>query len=619
MKHKLKRSLLNSFLALSGGVLMSLAFPPFDFGSWVWVGMLPLLCVLWTGESGFWRGFRFSWLFGMGWYGSCFWWVNEVGHTFHIPPALFLTVAFIPLMGIFSCLPGVWGGIANTLLRPRLEAAPVAPVDMPQDKRKELWRAWAYRDLFSTLRCALGCGALWVCIEWIRANGAYGCGWNSMGMALYNGLSMAQWAEFVGTVALSFIPVCTAVILWGASRRTWKHFRGIGKGCIPWDFYGTAIILFGLFLGGLFLSKSYSPNVMMRRDTTMQLPVMGVQLNLDQSERMAGGGMHPEYYGMLLRNTAMAFNDIQRDTVSRAMKNSDVGIIQQLPVWVVWPESAMGTPLHRDVVGGQLLRDPYTKHYFLHDDGLPAVRTMVREMGGSDFVVFTGADEMLWGAESGEPLPQGLHNSMAVIVGDFSGIITHAKQHLMPFGEYVPLAREIEWIGKAYETITGIATGEGIKPGNCTQPLTVPVPGTDEQVGVIPAICYEDTVGSLLRKYVRKGPQVIVNVSNDGWFRDSHCGVQQARSAAFRCIELRRPMVRAANKGLTCAIAPNGAVIDSLQKADGSPHLAGYSYAVLPVDRNAGFTLYAMLGDWAVIVCALLATGLSLGGLRRKA
>ena len=126
-------------------------------------------------------------------------------------------------------------------------------------------------------------------------------------------------------------------------------------------------------------------------------------------------------------------------------------------------------------------------------------------------------------------------------------------------------------------------------------------------------------MGSLLRKYARKGPQVIVNVSNDGWFHDSVCGLQQARSAAFRCIELRRSMIRAANKGLTCAIAPNGAVINSLTKADGSPHLAGFCYAVLPVDIYEGYTLYALLGDWAVGVCAVLALGLSLVGLKRKA
>lgn len=603
-----------ALIALGSGVLMSLAFPPYDLGNWVWVGLIPLLCVLWLGRRGFWRGFAYSWLYGIGWYSSCFWWVNEVGHTFRIPLVIFLPVAFLPMMALFSCLPGLWGGIANTLLRPRLETAPVTPMDMPLHKRRECWQAWSRRDLGSTLRCATGCAALWVCVEWARGTGAYSCGWNSMGMALYGGLSMVQWAEFVGTMALSFIPVFTSVILWGAARRSWKQFRGLGKGCIPWDFYGTVIVLFGLFLGGLYLSKSYSPNVMMRRDSTLQLPVMGLQLNLDQTERMESGSLHPEYYGMLLRQTAQGFSQIQRDTVSRAMQNTEVGIIQQLPVWVVWPESGMGTPLYRNQQSGELLQDAYTANYLLHAHGLPAVRKLVREMGGQDFVIFTGADEVLW-----DKGPAGLYNSMAVIPGDFSSISTHPKQHLMPFGEYVPLAREIKWIGDAYAAITGMSAGDGILPGSGNETLSVPVPGTEEKIEVIPAICYEDTVGALLTKYVRKGPQVIVNVSNDAWFRDSVCGQQQARSAAFRCIELRRPMIRAANKGLTCAIAPNGAVLDSLTKADGSPHLAGFSYAVLPVDRHAGFTLYALLGDWAVAVCALLALVLSLAGLKRKA
>jgi apolipoprotein N-acyltransferase len=212
-----------------------------------------------------------------------------------------------------------------------------------------------------------------------------------------------------------------------------------------------------------------------------------------------------------------------------------------------------------------------------------------------------------------------MYNSMAIIPGGFDSITTTSKQHLMPFGEYLPFVEHLEWLGKLYTELTGTQVGEGILPGSGDSPISVSVPGTQETVGVIPAICYEDTVGRLLTKYVRKGPQVIVNISNDGWFRDSCCGEQQARNAAFRCIELRRPMVRAANMGYTCAIAPNGAFMDVLRKADGSPHLPGYSYAVLPVDKHAGYTLYALLGDWAVVLCALLVLATSLpAALRRR-
>lgn len=614
---KFRRHLISLLTCVLGGAFMALAFPPYDLGNLVWVGLLPLLCVLWNGRAGFWRGFCYAWLYGMGWYCVSFWWIHNVGYVFRIPMPVFVGIAFLPLMTVYSCLVGLWGGLANTLLRPALAPGPDT-TGMKPDRRKEAWNSWAMADMLSTLRSAMGCGAMWVCVEWLRANGTLGFSWNSMGMALYDGLSLVQWAEFVGTAALSFLPAAAGVILWGAGRRTWIQFRATGRGCRPWDFYALVVVLFLMFTGGLALSKVYSPLVMMKRDNVMQLPVMAVQQNLDQVERIENGPMQPELYGVFLRSTRQAFSEVQQDTMRKALENPELAITQQLPLWVIWPESAMGCPIHRNTGTGELLRDPNTRRHFFSDTGLPLVRQQVREMGGKDFVLFTGADEYLWEPEGSILRPRGMHNSMAIIPGDFDSITTHPKQHLMPFGEYLPFVEHLEWLGNLYTELTGTQVGEGIRPGKGDEPITVAIPGTGESVGVIPAVCYEDTVGRLLTKYVRKGPQVIVNISNDGWFRDSCCGEQQARNAAFRCIELRRPMVRAANMGYTCAIAPNGAIMDLLQKADGSPHLPGYSYAVLPVDKNAGFTLYALLGDWAVAVCALLVILTSLPAILRR-
>ncbi len=609
---------MRALVCLAGGAFMALAFPPYDLGNLVWIGLLPLLCVLWNGRTGFWRGAGYGWLYGMGWYCVSFWWIRQVGYVFQIPQPVFLVIAFLPLMTVYSCLVGLWGGMANTLLRPRLEAAPDT-TGMKPAQIKQAWDNWASQDLRSTLRCAIGGGAMWVCIEWLRANGTLGFSWNSMGMALYDGLSLVQWAEFIGTAALSFFPAATGIILWGAGRRTWIQYRATGRGCRPWDFYAAVVILFGMFAGGLALSKLYSPLVMMQRKDVLQLPVMGVQLNIDQAERIDGGPIMPHLYGIHLRETRHAFNEVQQATVKQAMENPELAFTQQLPVWVIWPESAMGCPLHRNEQSGQLMPDFYTTKQFFGSEGLPMVRQQVRDMGGKDFILFTGVDENCWvptGKED-EYRPGGLYNSMAIIPGGFDTITTTAKQHLMPFGEYIPFAEEITWLGQLYSQMTGTQVGEGIRPGKGDEPLPVAVPGTNETVGVIPAICYEDTVGRLLTKYVRKGPQVIVNISNDGWFRNSCCGEQQARNAAFRCIELRRPMVRAANMGYTCAIAPNGAFLDILQKADGSPHLPGHSYAVLPVDKNAGYTLYALLGDWAVGLCAILVLMTGVPGMQR--
>lgn len=607
-------------VCLLGGAFMALAFPPYDLGNLVWVGLLPLLCVLWNGRRGFWRGAGFGWLYGMGWYCTSFWWIHEVGHVFRIPVAVFIGIAFLPLMTVYSCLVALWSGLANTLLRPRLEETPDTASLKPQQKQ-QAWSAWATRDMLSTLRCAIGGGALWVCIEWLRANGTLGFSWNSMGMALYNGLSLVQWAEFTGTAALSFIPAAAGIILWGAARRTWLQYRATGRGCRPWDFYALIVILFIMFAGGLALSKLYSPLTMFKRDNVLQLPVMGVQLNIDQSERIEGGSMQPRLYGEYLRATRQAFADVQQQTIRQAMENPELAITQQLPVWVIWPESALGCPIHLDSATGRLIPDYCTTKIFFGAEGLPLVRQQIHEMGGQDFTLFTGTDQNIWapGDKPGTHIGKGMYNSMAIIPGGFDSITTASKQHLMPFGEYIPFAEEIEWIGKLYSELTGTQVGEGIRPGTGDEPIPTVLPGSSESIGVIPAICYEDTVGRLLTKYARKGPQVIVNISNDAWFGHSACGQQQARNAAFRCIELRRPMVRAANMGCTSAIAPNGAFIHTLQKADGSPHLAGHSYAVLPVDKNAPLTLYALLGDWAVILCAFIALATTLpAALQRR-
>ena len=606
--YKRRSRFIRILVSLLGGAFMALAFPPYDWGNLVWVGLLPLLCVLWNGRRGFWRGFGYGWLYGMGWYCVSFWWIHNVGYVFQIPLSVFLGIAFLPLMSVYSCLVGLWAGVANTLLRPRMAGIPDTTALTRPEQKAQAWSQWAKADLGSTLRSAIGCGAMWVCIEWLRANGTLGFSWNSMGMALYNGLSLVQWAEFIGTAALSFFPTAAAVILWCATRRTWLQYRATGRGNRPWDFLGLIVILFIMFTGGLALSKKYSPLVMLKQENVLQLPVMGVQLNLDQVERIEDGPQQPRLYGEFLRTTHQAFCEVQQATIRQAMENPELAITQQLPVWVVWPESALGCPIHLNVQKNKLIEDSYTSQVFLGETGLPMVRSKVREMGGQDFVLFTGVDQYRWETEknTGRLRPRGMYNSMAIIPGGFDSITTANKQHLMPFGEYLPFVEHLEWLGKLYTEMTGTQVGDGIHPGTGDEPISVSVPGTQETIGVIPAVCYEDTVGRLLTKYARKGPQVIVNISNDGWFRNSCCGEQQARNAAFRCIELRRPMVRAANMGYTCAIAPNGAFLDILQKADGSPHLPGHSYAVLPVDKNAGLTLYALLGDWAVILCALL-------------
>ena len=611
-----------SLISILSGIILALAFEPYDYSFIIWFGLIPILTILWRGKKSFWRGFGMAWLFAMGWYCVTFWWIHEVGYVFFIPLPMFLGIAFLPLMAIYSAMIGLWGGLVATVFRPRMESAPNTE-DMSAPKKAQAWNEWAFRDLVSSLRCTTGVAAMLVCVEWMRSSGTLAFSWNTLGMGMYHGLSLVQWAEFVGTTALSFIPAVINVILWCAGRRAYIYFKGTGKHCRTWDFYGSMVVLFILFMGGMFMAKAYSHTAMKHREDCLHIPVLAVQNNKSQEEKIKElrygingiPNMHILEYSVDFATQAL------KQQADEALRNKDsLAFKINHPAWIIWPESAFCTPLTLNTkdnsvftkvqsfcaeTGKDIAKASHAKYYqswvqYFLTDQLPICRDGV----GIPFVLFTGADAFRCvPTDKGEFKIEGMLNTMACFCGDDEqSIQIAAKQHLMPFGEYIPLADSCEWIRNMYSEITGTQVGDGIHPGEGDEPLTVPVPGTNESVGVIPAVCYEDTVGPVLTKFVRKGPQVIVNISNDAWFRHSACGKQQARNAAFRCIELRRAMVRSANMGTLCAIAPNGAFIESLEDSNAP----GYIYAELPADKNAGFTLFAIAGNWAVFVCLLI-------------
>jgi apolipoprotein N-acyltransferase len=134
-------------------------------------------------------------------------------------------------------------------------------------------------------------------------------------------------------------------------------------------------------------------------------------------------------------------------------------------------------------------------------------------------------------------------------------------------------------------------------------------------IGAIPTVCFEDSVPRLTRKFVRPGPQVIINVTNDGWFKESAAAAQHFANARFRAIELRRPMLRCANTGVSAAVDSTGSTAHPdtgkpqvLVDENGSHFTRGSLLVELGVPENPSFSLYALIGDWGVI-------GLSMVGL----
>lgn len=120
-------------------------------------------------------------------------------------------------------------------------------------------------------------------------------------------------------------------------------------------------------------------------------------------------------------------------------------------------------------------------------------------------------------------------------------------------------------------------------------------------------------MGRLARDFVRPGPQLMVNATNGAWFWDSANMEQHLANAVFRTVELRRPMVRAGNTGVSCFIDERGHLlseggVDRIRDPDGtSTFVRGTLTQTVAVPLNGRLTFYARHGERFAQACALAA------------
>lgn len=144
---------------------------------------------------------------------------------------------------------------------------------------------------------------------------------------------------------------------------------------------------------------------------------------------------------------------------------------------------------------------------------------------------------------------KGYYNSAYML--DPEGRLTYEydKVHLVPFGEYLPLAALFGHARALVAEVSGFTPGAGLTVGH---------------VGSIPfttLICYEGIFPELARSGVRRGAQILVNITNDGWFGPTAAPAQHLEMTAMRAIENRRTCVRAANSGYSALIGPKGRIL----------------------------------------------------------
>ena len=186
------------------------------------------------------------------------------------------------------------------------------------------------------------------------------------------------------------------------------------------------------------------------------------------------------------------------------------------------------------------------------------------------------------------------YNRASFINPDGTFIGHYDKMHLVPFGEYVPFK---EFFFFAKNLLNEVGTFE---PG--AQRTVFSTGG--HTYGVF--ICYESIFGDEIRHLTQQGADVLINISNDGWYGDTSAAWQHLNMVRMRAIENHRWILRATNTGVTAAINPYGRVVSALPRHLRSSLRVHFGY-------EHDLTFYAAHGDLFAYACALVtALGLAL-------
>ena len=419
-------------------------------------------------------------------------------------------------------------------------------------------------------------GLAWTALEYVRAHLMTGFAWYFLGHSQHRFETLAQIADLGGVYAISLVVASLAGVVamrWAGSGEASQRRARLAV-TLGWIGLMAASLGYGSWrLGGDAFPAG--PRVAL------------VQGNFTSS----------------LKSDPARFDDIYR--THRELTAMATG---EQPDLILWPETMMRYPLLRaesnlDAAALSRLAPQIDPTMW----GNPAT-----DRGLRDLAAMSGADLLLGGevlavADDGRGLRR--YNAAIAVGPDDGPTDWYAKLHRVPFGEYVPLLETLapDWV--AQSGVPNIAPGDA--------PRLVEVAGLQ----VLPVICFEDTVPHRVRRSaVEVGGEVdlIANLTNDGWFHGSSELDQHLAISTFRAIELRTPLVRAANTGISAIIDGNGRVVEpdtllSLDGRDRSMRTAGGTYerqfdgvliGDLPLDPRT--SVYQRIGDWLGLGSLLL-------------
>ena len=398
---------------------------------------------------------------------------------------------------------------------------------------------------------------VWVGYEFVKVQGFLGYAYGIMGFSQYLFLPLARLASLTGVWGVSVLVVFPSALLGNAVKEGWSRLW-ISLWRTRWAAASYAVLFAGAVVFGLVTKSSF--------DGVRSWRVALVQQNVDP---WRGG-----------------FRTYERtlEVLTRLSRRA----LREDPEIVIWSETSFVPAI-----------DWHTR--YRTDREMYSLVRRLRDFLDTQTVPYVVGNDDGQLARDGQGRESRVDYNAALLFEGGEIVQTYRKLHLVPFTEHFPYRRLFPGV---YEWLRNADT-HFWEQGN---EHTVFEAGG---VRFSTPICFEDTFPYLCREFVRKGAQVLVNMTNDSWANSAACEMQHMSIALFRTVETKRSMVRSTNGGITCVIDPNGRITAMLDRAT-----EGVLLAEVPVFDEVD-TLYLRWGDWfAVLILVLAGAALAWGVLR---
>jgi apolipoprotein N-acyltransferase len=405
-------------------------------------------------------------------------------------------------------------------------------------------------------------------------------------LALYHGffggfLALAAGSERVGRGALIIAP-----FLWVALELARTRITGF-----PWDLLGTVQVdniplsriaritgVYGISFEIVLVNTAIAAAFIVPRARRKMLLVAGLAaaVTLQAGRLMSTPNKPADHTAYLVQQniailpaeawTKDYFVETLRDLASVTLKpaNPATTASESKPDLIVWPESPAPfyttDPLFRQTVSGL------------------ATQTRAWIVTGSIGVT---------NATMAPNHATEIYNSAALVSPQGEWTARYDKVHLVPFGEYVPLKSIFSFAGGLTQQVGDYGRGQS----------RAPLDAGGAKLGVF--ICYESVFPDEVRQFARNGAQVLVNISNDGWYGDSGAYAQHLIQSRLRAVENQRWLLLDTNTGVTAAVDANGRIVAQLPRKVRATLRAPYAL-------SNHLTFYSRHGDWFAFLCAII-------------